>query len=212
MHRFALLCATVNHSKKILLPSFGRPRAGACLAALGATALIAGCGSSSSSSTITVGNENGADSSLATETTSTASAAASTSSAPGKTPTSGPLSKEPKVKPPTGAAPSKLTIKDLIKGSGPVASAGESLTVNYVGVLYNGGKVFDASWKRSEPFTFTLGKGMVIPGWDVGVAGMHVGGRRELIIPAALAYGVRGSPPAIPPNAPLVFVIDLLSA
>ncbi len=71
-------------------------------------------------------------------------------------------------------------------------------------------KEFDASWKRNEPFTFTLGKGQVIAGWDQGVAGMKVGGRRELIIPAPLAYGAKGSPPAIPPNAPLVFVVDLL--
>ena len=66
------------------------------------------------------------------------------------------------------------------------------MTVNYVGVLYNGGKEFDASWKRNEPFTFTLGQGQVIPGWDQGVAGMKVGGRRELIIPSALAYGATG--------------------
>jgi peptidylprolyl isomerase len=77
-------------------------------------------------------------------------------------------------------------------------------------VLFNGGKEFDASWKRSEPFTFTLGQGKVIPGWDQGVPGMKIGGRRELIIPAALAYGANGSPPTIPPNAPLVFVVDLL--
>ena len=112
--------------------------------------------------------------------------------------------------PPSGAAPTKLVVKDIITGTGPEAKAGESVTVNYVGVLYHGGKEFDASWKRSEPFTFTLGKGQVIPGWDQGVAGMKVGGRRELIIPAALAYGAKGSPPTIPPNAPLVFVVDLL--
>jgi peptidylprolyl isomerase len=185
-----------------------RSRVGLSIATLGVAMLIAGCGSSSSSSTITVGNENKADEALAkaTATTSTPTAPAGTA----KTPTSGPLSKEPKVAVPSGAAPSTLEIKDLIKGTGPEAKAGESVTVNYVGVLYKGGKVFDASWKRNEPFTFTLGKGQVIPGWDQGVAGMKVGGRRELIIPAALAYGAKGSPPTIPANAPLVFVVDLL--
>ncbi|MGH2913244.1 MAG: FKBP-type peptidyl-prolyl cis-trans isomerase [Solirubrobacteraceae bacterium] len=111
---------------------------------------------------------------------------------------------------PTGPPPTKLETKEIIKGTGPEAKAGQSVTVNYVGVLYKGGKEFDASWKRSEPFAFTLGKGQVIKGWDQGVAGMKVGGRRELIIPAELAYGKTGSPPTIPPNAPLVFVVDLL--
>jgi peptidylprolyl isomerase len=100
--------------------------------------------------------------------------------------------------------------KDRIKGTGAEASTNSSVTVNYVGALYHGGKVFDSSWKRNEPFTFTLGKGQVIPGWEQGVTGMRVGGRRELIIPAELAYGAKGSPPTIPPNEPLVFVVDLL--
>lgn len=95
-------------------------------------------------------------------------------------------------------------------GTGPEAKAGDPVTVNYVGVLYKGGKEFDASWKRKEPFSFVLGKNQVIAGWDKGVAGMKVGGRRELIIPAPLGYGATGSPPAIPPNAALVFVVDLL--
>jgi peptidylprolyl isomerase len=116
------------------------------------------------------------------------------------------------VTPPSGAAPTKLETKELIKGTGPEAKAGDSVTVNYVGVLYKGGKVFDASWKRSETFPFTLGKSQVIPGWEQGIVGMKVGGRRELIIPSALAYGAKGSPPTIPANAPLVFVVDLLAA
>ena len=110
---------------------------------------------------------------------------------------------------PSGAAPTKLVTKELIVGTGPEAKAGDSVTVNYVGVLYKGGQEFDSSWKRNEPFTFTLGKGQVIR-VDQGVAGMKVGGRRELIIPSELAYGKRGSPPTIPANAPLVFVVDLL--
>jgi peptidylprolyl isomerase len=132
-------------------------------------------------------------------------------SATAKTPTSGPLASKPAVTVPTGAAPATLETKELIKGTGPEAKAGQPVTVNYVGVLYRGGKEFDSSWKRSEPFAFTLGKGQVIKGWDQGVAGMKVGGRRELIIPAELAYGKTGSPPTIPPNAPLVFVVDLLA-
>ena len=102
--------------------------------------------------------------------------------------------------------------KEIITGTGAEAKAGESVTVNYVGALYSNGKVFDASWVRKEPFTFTLGEGQVIKGWDQGVVGMRVGGRRELIIPAELAYGAKGSPPKIPPNSPLIFIVDLLSA
>jgi peptidylprolyl isomerase len=172
------------------------------LAALAAVGLIAGCGggSSSSSSSIGVGVENKSDESLAK--------AGETADA--TTPTSGPLSTEPKVTPSSGSAPTKLVSKDLITGTGKEAKAGDTVTVNYVGVLYKGGKEFDASWKRKEPFQFKLGEGQVIKGWDQGVAGMKVGGRRELIIPSELAYGKTGSPPAIPANAPLVFVIDLL--
>jgi peptidylprolyl isomerase len=188
-----------------------RSRALTILAALAAAALVAGCGSSGSSSTITIGNENPADNALAksggsggtgTSTTETATTA--------KTPTSGPLATEPNVTPPSGAAPKKLETKDLIKGTGAEAKAGQTLTVNYVGVLFKGGKKFDASWKRKEPFSFQLGRGAVIPGWDQGIPGMKVGGRRELIIPAELAYGSRGSGSSIPPNSALVFVVDLL--
>lgn len=188
---------------------YARTRAGACLVALGAAALIAGCGGSGNSSTIGVNSQNKADEALATK---NAPASSTSTAAAAKTPTSGPLSKEPHVTPPSGPAPSKLVSKDLIAGTGAEAKTGSAIAVNYVGALYHGGKVFDASWKRSEPFTFTLGKGQVIPGWEQGVVGMKVGGRRELIIPAALGYGAKGSPPKIPPNAPLVFIIDLLSA
>jgi peptidylprolyl isomerase len=186
-------------------------RPGAALAALGAAVLIAGCGSSGSSSTIGVGNENSADSALATATSSTPATPTTPPAATVKTPATGPLSKKPTVTPPAGAAPSKLVVKDLIKGTGKaVTSPSTSVTVNYVGVLYKGGKEFDSSWKRGETSTFSLSG--VIPGWTQGIPGMKIGGRRELIIPSALAYGPKGSPPAIPPNAPLVFVIDLLAA
>jgi peptidylprolyl isomerase len=185
-----------------------RFRAGAAAAALGVAIVIAGCGSSGGSSTITVGNENTADNALikAGESASTSS----TSTATVKTPTTGPLSKEPTVTVPTGPAPAKLETKELIAGTGAEAKAGDTVTVNYVGVLYKGGKEFDASWKRHETFSFALGKGQVIPGWDQGIVGMKVGSRRELVIPSALAYGAKGSPPTIPANAPLVFVVDLL--
>ena len=192
---------------KASLPNI-RSRSGLTLATLGTALLIAGCGSSSNSSTITVGAENSADNALIKSGGTTAKAGETSTTA--KTPTSGPLSKEPKVTPPGGAAPAKLETKDLITGTGTEAKAGQTVTVNYVGVLFKGGKVFDASWKRNEPFSFALGKGQVIAGWDQGVAGMKVGGRRELIIPSALAYGPKGSPPTIPANAPLVFVVDLL--
>jgi peptidylprolyl isomerase len=178
-------------------------RGGIGLATLAVAALLAGCGSSGNSSTITIGNENTADNALVK------GGAGSTSTTPAKTPTSGPLSTEPAVPRQTGAAPKTLVVKDLITGTGPEAKAGQAVTVNYVGALYTNGKVFDASWKRKEPFTFTLGQKQVIAGWDKGVAGMKVGGRRLLVIPAPLAYGAKGTP-GIPANSTLVFVIDLL--
>ncbi len=121
------------------------------------------------------------------------------------------LAKKPTVTVPTGPAPTHLVTKDLVTGTGQTAKAGDTVTVNYVGVLYNTGKEFDSSWSRNQPFTTPLSTGSVIPGWVQGIPGMKVGGRRELIIPASLAYGKAGSPPTIPPNSPLVFVVDLLS-
>ena len=119
---------------------------------------------------------------------------------------------KPKVTVPDGPPPKKLTIKELRKGSGPAAKAGDEVTVQYVGVGYTSKEQFDASWDRGEPFTFVLGSNSVIPGWEKGVEGMKVGGRRELIIPPGLAYGPAGSPPVIGPNETLIFVIDLLAA
>lgn len=177
--------------------------AGGALAALATAALIAGCGSggSSSGSKIVPGAENEKVNSV-TETVPPTP----------KTPVTGPLSREPKVTLPKGPAPTKLETKDIVVGTGAVAKTGSTVAVNYVGELFKNGKIFDASWKRHEPLTFTLGQRQVIPGWDQGVAGMKVGGRRELIIPAALAYAKQGRPPTIPPESPLVFVVDLLSA
>jgi FKBP-type peptidyl-prolyl cis-trans isomerase len=104
-----------------------------------------------------------------------------------------------------------LIVQDLIVGTGAEAKSGDSVTVQYVGVLFANGKEFDSSWKNGEPFTFDLGSGGVIAGWDQGVEGMKVGGRRRLIIPAELGYGAAGSPPTIPANAALVFDVDLVS-
>ena len=117
---------------------------------------------------------------------------------------------KPKVTVPSGAPPKQLEETDLIEGTGAEAQSGDKVTVQYVGVGYDSGEEFDASWNRNEPFPFTLGASEVIPGWDQGVEGMKVGGRRELIIPPELAYGETGSPPVIGPNETLVFVIDLL--
>jgi len=112
---------------------------------------------------------------------------------------------------PASCQTKQLIKKDLITGTGQTAQAGQTVTVNYVGVLCKTGKEFDSSWKRNQPFTTTLSPGSVITGWVQGIPGMRVGGRRELIIPASLAYGKTGQPPTIPPNATLVFVVDLLS-
>ena len=119
---------------------------------------------------------------------------------------------KPTVKALTGPAPDKLVVKDLVVGSGPAAKKGDPLTVNYLGAVAKDGKVIDTSWKDGgSVFPFTLGAGGVIAGWDEGLVGMKVGGRRELIIPPDQAYGAKGSPPNVPANATLIFVIDLES-
>ena len=117
----------------------------------------------------------------------------------------------PTVTVPAGAPPSELQSADLIEGTGKTAAPGDSVTVQYVLATYSAGQVIQSSW-TSQPFTFTLGEGQVIPGWDKGVVGMKVGGRRELIIPPALGYGATAPPGAqgIAANDTLVFVIDLL--
>lgn len=156
---------------------------------------LAGCGGGSDSST---------------ESTGTSTTATTTESSSGEA--KGGEKTKPKVTVPKGAPPKELEIKEIEEGSGAEAKAGDEVTVQYVGVDYKDGKEFDSSWSRNEPFSFTLGRGEVIPGWDQGVEGMKVGGRRELIIPPELAYGESGAPPAIGPNETLVFVIDLLEA
>ena len=111
--------------------------------------------------------------------------------------------------PPSGPAPTKLVVKDLIKGTGAAATATSTVTVNYVGVLYKGGKEFDSSWNDGTTSRSSLPLSGVIQGWQQGIPGMKVGGRRELIIPPSLGYGEPGAQPKIPANSTLVFVIDL---
>jgi peptidylprolyl isomerase len=122
------------------------------------------------------------------------------------------LSSKPEPPKGKGDPPTTLVAQDLIVGKGKAAKAGDTVSVQYVGVLFDNGKEFDASWNGDHPgkaFQFPLGGGQVIPGWDQGVVGMRVGGRRKLIIPADLAYGAQGYPPDIPANAALIFDIDL---
>lgn len=117
---------------------------------------------------------------------------------------------KPVIPKPKGPPPGGLQSRDVLQGNGKVAASGDTLSVQYVGVSWSTGQEFDSSWSRGKkPFDFQLGAGMVIPGWDQGLVGMRVGGRRELVIPPALAYGPQGQPPAIGPNETLVFVIDL---
>lgn len=106
--------------------------------------------------------------------------------------------------------PSGLKYIDEVVGTGPSPQKGQQVTVHYVGTLEDG-KKFDSSRDRNQPFTFTIGVGQVIKGWDEGVMSMKVGGKRKLIIPPDLGYGSRGAPPAIPPNATLTFEVELLS-
>lgn len=165
------------------------------LIALCALLAVAGCGGGDDSST---------GSSESTQ-ASTESTAAAKQAKPGAKKT------KPKVTVPSGPPPTELEEIEIEEGIGAEAKAGDTVSVQYVGVGYESGEEFDSSWSRNEPFSFQLGAGMVIPGWDQGVAGMKVGGRRELVIPPELAYGEAGSPPAIGPNETLIFVIDLLA-
>ncbi len=118
---------------------------------------------------------------------------------------------KPQVEVPSDQPPSyQLEVDDLTAGEGEEAVAGHAAEVHYVGVSWATGRQFDASWDRGQTFKFTLGKGQVIPGWDQGVEGMKVGGRRRITIPPALAYGKRGAGGVIGPDETLVFVVDLV--
>lgn len=119
---------------------------------------------------------------------------------------------KPEVDFPGGEPPAELEITDVWEGDGAVAKAGDTVQVHYVGVAYSTGEEFDASWNRGDPLEFRLGVGQVIAGWDQGVQGMRVGGRRQLVIPPHLGYGDRGAGRAIAPGETLIFVCDLVSA
>ena len=120
------------------------------------------------------------------------------------------MATKPDVQIPDGAPPADLATEDLVVGTGTEATAGKTVDVHYVGVGWSTKKQFDASWDRGGTFSFQLGQGRVIKGWDQGVAGMKVGGRRRLTIPARLGYGDRGAGADIKPGETLVFVVDLL--
>ena len=183
------------------------------MAALAAMALLAsGCGGGT--------KESEADKFAQTaeqqaKTLTSAAATATTQAAPTvtkATPSAGErdIATKPKIPKQTGAPPKTLKVEDLITGTGPAAKSGDKISVRYVGTLYDNGKEFDSSWKRGKaPFQLTLGQGQVIQGWDQGLVGMKVGGRRRLTIPPDLAYGAQGQPPTIPANATLVFDVDL---
>jgi peptidylprolyl isomerase len=166
---------------------------------LAAGALLAACSSSSP------GAGSATTAAPATTATSSAAGASNVTWSP-----AGTFGTEPTVVVPSGSPPSQLLSHDLIVGTGATATDGSTVTVQYVGYSWTTKKKFDASWDRNQPFVFTLGAGQVIPGWDQGVVGMKVGGRRELIIPPELAYGSQSPTPAIASNDTLIFVIDLL--
>ena len=123
---------------------------------------------------------------------------------------SGKYCDKPKVKADTKVKPgAKLRSSIMVEGKGPKVAKGDLLVADYLGSVYATNKVFDNSYDRGQPFPFQLGGGQVIPGWDRGLVGMKVGGRRQLTIPPNLAYGPQGQPPAIAPNETLIFVVDL---
>jgi peptidylprolyl isomerase len=162
---------------------------------------FAGCGGDDFDQTVTVPEGAGAG--------STPTATATAEATPEGSKNLKDTDKKPLIPKPKGEPPSKLVIKDIVKGKGKTAKKGDEVSVQYAGIAYSTGEEFDASWNRGEPFTFTLGQGSVIKGWDRGVPGMKEGGRRQLTIPADLAYGAAGQPPSIGPDETLVFVVDL---
>jgi FKBP-type peptidyl-prolyl cis-trans isomerase len=183
------------------------------LAPLAALALLAaGCGGddkdAGSASTATDSATTPASTATTPASTVTAAPQATTGEAPAVA-NAKDLSSKPRIATPAGDPPTALVKKDLVVGRGPAIKAGQLATVQYVGVSWSSGKEFDASWDRGQPFQFPVGRQQVITGWDTGVPGMKVGGRRELVIPADQAYGAQSPGPGIGPNETLVFVIDL---
>lgn len=181
------------------------------LALAGALGLAA-CSSASSSAPATTTTASGSGQAVGPTSTTAPGGGGLVAVAPiaaGDRSPAGTAGKEPTVTVPAGAPPTVLQSADLIEGSGKAAAPGHSVTVQYVLATYSSGKVIQSSWS-SQPFTFTLGQGQVIPGWDKGVVGMKEGGRRELIIPPDLGYGAAAPGPGIAANDTLVFVVDLL--
>jgi peptidylprolyl isomerase len=172
-------------------------------------ALISGCGGGAGYPT--QGELDSAAPPTATDATGDTGAAADSSSGkPGKPPkVTGKYGSKPKIATPKGDPPEKLIVKDLKVGTGKEAKDGDQVTVNYLGINWGDGSEFDTSFGK-DPFKFALGTGAVIPGWDKGVKGMKVGGRRLLVIPPDDGYGASGQGSSIPPNSTLVFVVDLL--
>ncbi len=121
------------------------------------------------------------------------------------------MSEKPFVEPHTGPAPDDLLIEEIVVGSGDEATAGQTAVVHYVGISASTGEEFDASWNRGDTFSFPLGAGYVIQGWDRGVVGMKIGGRRRLVIPSHLGYGEQGAGGVIAPGETLIFVVDLIA-
>jgi peptidylprolyl isomerase len=170
---------------------------------------LAACGDDDKSDSASTGTESSAAApadTSSTESTPTETSSSDTAAAPE---VSKNTKKKPAIPKPQGDPPTTLVSKDIVKGKGKAAKDGDNVSVQYVGVAFSTGTEFDASWDRGQAFTFTLGSGNVIQGWDQGVKGMKEGGRRELVIPPDLAYGPNGAPPAIGPNETLVFVVDL---
>ena len=189
------------------------------LGAAGAVGLAA-CSSSpsntSASSNVASTSYNTGSGPSATTTTTTAGGTPTTASSGSIDPIpaadlspAGTTGTAPTIKIPSGTPPTSLQSADLITGTGATAVPGDNVTVQYVLGTYSSGKEVQSSW-TSQPFSFTLGAGQVIPGWDKGVVGMKVGGRRELIIPPSLGYGAQSPGPGIAANDTLVFVVDLL--
>ena len=167
-------------------------------------ALLFAGGNSSPTTTTTVASAAGSTTTTTTTATKPVTFARVAQPSP-----AGTFGKAPTVIVPSGPPPTAMQVSDLIKGTGAAAKAGDKLTMQYVLATYSARKVIQSSW-TSQPFSFTLGAGQVIPGWDEGLIGMKVGGRREMIIPPALGYGANSPGAGIAKNDTLVFVVDLL--
>jgi peptidylprolyl isomerase len=178
------------------------------LAPLAALALIAaGCGDDKKDSGSASSGTNSATAPAA-ETTATTAPEATSGQAPAVS-NADDLANKPKIAAPAGDPPTSLIKKDLVVGKGPAIKKGQLASVQYVGVSWSTGQEFDASWDRGQPFQFPVGQQQVISGWDNGIPGMKVGGRRELVIPPDQAYGPQSPGPGIGANETLVFVVDL---